>query len=62
MGHNSSYTKAELREQPNGCGKPVEMSHKKCGWRGPDMEAWLCLDCQEQFSENLKKLHEHQDK
>jgi len=58
MGHNSSYTKAELKAQPSGCGKKIGgISTAKCGDRQPDMEAWLCPDCNKVFEENLKKLH-----
>ncbi len=56
MGHNSSYTKEELHQQPNGCGKPVQGSTTNCGSRQPDGEARLCPDCRREFSESLKAM------
>lgn len=56
MGHNSSYTKEELHQQPSGCGKPVAGSTVNCGSLQPDGEAWLCPDCRREFNDNLRQL------
>ncbi len=59
MGHLSSYSKAELRLQPGGCGVKIGgISTAKCGDFQPDMEAWLCPACKQKWEEALKQYHE----
>lgn len=56
MGHMSSYTKAQLRLQPTGCGVPVRGSTVKCGALQPDMERWLCDKCHAEWMKLLKDM------
>lgn len=59
MGNLSSYSKAELRLQPSGCGVKIGgISTAKCGDLQPDMEAWLCSACNQKWEEALKQYHE----
>lgn len=55
MGHLSSYSKAELRLQPNGGGVSLKGSKAKCGALQPDMERWLCDKC---HAEWLKRMQD----
>lgn len=54
MGHLSSYTKAQLRLQPSGCGVPVPGSTTKCGTLQPDMERWLCEKCHAEWMKRMQ--------
>lgn len=54
MGHLSSYTKAQLRLQPSGCGVPVKGSTTTCGSFQPDGECWLCEKCHAEWVKRMK--------
>jgi len=58
MGHTSSYSKEELREQPAGCGVEIGYgSTANCGDIQPDGEVWFCPECKKKFNQRLERLH-----